>query len=703
MVNASTSVSSLLPLSLAVPSAIAVGVGSYLLYTQHSAAPLRAPTTYATPDASTATAEDGPIYRCKDTFPTLESATQIEMLQKAVSRHPNRDFLGHRPIDAASGEAGPFVWQTYAECYARIQHIASGLLHDNMVDPTTDGHKLVSIYMKNRPEWSLGQYAAFYAGAAIVPLYDTLGATSTAFILNQTEAPTVLLTTSEWPSLVSKAGDTTHLRHIVLCDVPVVPLAIAAECERHGWRATTLLEVEANGRNHGVSAPHPLTASDLCIIMYTSGTTGDPKGAMMTHGNLLSLTFGLDERINHGAVDTMLQGHPTLLSYLPLAHVAEQQLHIFLLRYAGSIGFYQGSAASILDDLRTLRPTLFLSVPRLLNRIYDSVMAAGNSAGGLKTTLFQTALASKRANLRRGYSTHLVYDKLVFNKIKATLGLDRCELMLTGAAPISAHVLTFFRVLLGVTCHEIYGQTEVSGASNITDHRELDAGFVGPPLHSCNVKLVSVPDMGYLVTDTVHGSLAVAGRGEICMRGPSVFQGYFKNPALTKEAIDADGWLHSGDIGVWTLDGRLKILSQGEYVAPEKVENVLKNCAFVNQSFVYGDSLHAVLVAIVVIDEPQVAALASTLGLESAVACTHPSIVEHVTADIARVSKEHGLLGFETVRAVHLTTDVFTVENKLLTPTFKVRRNDVKLAYKATIEALYAATDAVAGENIQLA
>ncbi|OQR97539.1 Long-chain-fatty-acid--CoA ligase [Achlya hypogyna] len=713
--NTTTLLTSLVPTptSIAVQGALAIGV-SGLLYSKLASSPIVPPTAYAKPDLSTARPDHGPIYRCGDSFPVLQCGTQLELLQATVTKYPSNRFLGRRPIDSATGEVGPFVWQTYAEVYERVQSIASGLLLERLTKATADGLKLVGIYMKNRPEWSLAQYSAFYCGAAIVPLYDTLGTAATTYILNQTQTPTVVCTTAEWPGLLQKASATTFLRHIVLADVDTVPAVIAESAEAHGWRVTTLLAVEIAGRA-ALSPPQSLASSDLCIIMYTSGTTGDPKGAMITHGSLLTLLYALDERINHGAVDVMLKQHPTLLSYLPLAHVAEQQLHIFVVRHAGAIGFYQGSALTILDDLKALRPTMFLSVPRLLNRIYDKVMASAAAAGGLKSALFTYAYETKRANLARGYGTHAVYDRLVFAKVKAQLGLDKCALMLSGAAPLAPHVLTFFRIVLGCTCFEIYGQTEIAGASNITDHREMDAGTVGPPLQSCEVKLVSVPDMGYNVTDTVHSDGSViAGRGEVCLRGPAVFSGYFKNAEKTAEAIDTDGWLHSGDIGVWTVDGRLKIvdrkknifkLSQGEYVAPEKVENVVKESSFVNLVFVHGDSLHATLVAVVVPEEAVVLALAEEFGLTGnfATMCQEPRVVAAVLTDMVRVSKAHGLLGFETVRAVHLSPVAFSVENDLLTPTFKIKRNEVKKAYHAEIEALYAKTDSVAGANVMQA
>ncbi|KDO18036.1 hypothetical protein SPRG_16549 [Saprolegnia parasitica CBS 223.65] len=271
-------------------------------------------------------------------------------------------------------------------------------------------------------------------------------------------------------------------------------------------------------------------------------------------------------------------------------------------------------------------------------------------------------------------------------------------------------------VLLGVPIFEGSGQSEYCGASNVTDIADFTGGTVGAPLSSAEIKLVSVPDMGYNVTDTVHGlddqQIPVNGRDEICYRGPSVFQGYFKNPQMTNEVLDADGWLHSGDIGVWTLDGRLKIvdrkknifkLSQGEYVAPEKIENVIKGSVYINQSFVYGDSLHAVLIAIIVPEEAEITRLAASLDVTGTFAelCAHAAINEAVLRDIVAVGKKGKLHGFELIKALLLHPEPFTIENNLATPTFKVKRNEVKKVFSAEIQALYAKTgDVVAGKNV---
>ncbi|OQR88982.1 Long-chain-fatty-acid--CoA ligase, partial [Achlya hypogyna] len=464
------------------------------------------PASFSAIDPAATVAGHGPVYRSTDaTAEAPKLMTLVDSLERSVASFPDHPFLGHRPLDAA-GDAGPYEWQTYRQCHTRIQHIAAGLLAEQLLAPTVDDQRFLGIYMKNRPEWVLAQYSAFYAGAAIVPIYDTLGAAATTFVLNQTLVATVVCTTAEIDSLFAKASASPSLRHIILCDVATVDATLQATASELNLRVSTLADIEAAGVRKATLAPAALSVDDMCVLMYTSGTTGNPKGAMISHGNMDAVRHGIIQRLSSNApVAAMLHNRSSVLSFLPLAHVAEQSLHAAMIFLGGAIGFYQGNALKLVDDVQALRPTLFLAVPRLLNKIYDKITEGAAAAGGIKAWLFQTALDAKLSNLKRGVATHSVYDALIFSKLKAKLGFDRCQLLVTGAAPLPAHVLTFYRALLGCACFELYGQTEATGATTMTDPLERDAGTVGPPLVSCDIKLVSVPDMGYNVTDTTHG------------------------------------------------------------------------------------------------------------------------------------------------------------------------------------------------------
>jgi long-chain acyl-CoA synthetase len=319
-------------------------------------------------------------------------------------------------------------------------------------------------------------------------------------------------------------------------------------------------------------------------------------------------------------------------------------------------------------------------------------------------------VTAKTAGLKNGgHLTHAVYDRLIFNKMKTALGMDQLRFMVSGSAPLSGNVMFFFRCLLGIPIVEGYGQTEGAASATISHPDDMKTvGHVGGPTASVEIVLVDVPEMGYLHADTEHRGQECRGRGEICIRGPNVFPGYYRDEEKTREAIDDEGWLHSGDIGLWRLDGTLQIidrkknifkLSQGEYVAPEKIENILLHSPLIAQCFVYGDSLQSCLVAIIVPDEEPLRACLSLTADKKALLLSKAPIEEicasHISnsvilKDIARVSKENGLHGFECVKSIHLEKTPFSVEANLMTPTFKLKRQQAQQRYEKEIAKLYA-------------
>mmetsp|Transcript_7353 Transcript_7353/g.15183 ORF Transcript_7353/g.15183 Transcript_7353/m.15183 type:complete len:340 (-) Transcript_7353:207-1226(-) len=331
-------------------------------------------------------------------------------------------------------------------------------------------------------------------------------------------------------------------------------------------------------------------------------------------------------------------------------------------------------------------------------------MAGMAAKGGLTEKLFTMGLQAKTLGLSDGRLTHPFWDRILFHKIKKALGLDCVRLMVSGSAPLSPKVMTFFRCLLGVPVLEGYGQTEGSAAATISSPDDITSvGHVGGPTGCVEVVLFDVPEMGYLSTDTSHNGEPCRGRGEICIRGPNVFKGYYKDEEKTKEAIDEEGWLHSGDVGLWTVDGNLKIidrkknifkLAQGEYVAAEKIENCLNQSLLIGQSFVYGDSFQTYLVAIIVPDEEPVRNWAKGKIPNAETApfselCKNDELKQEIMSEIKRLSKLNGLHGFETVKAVYLEPEIFTAESGLVTPTFKLKRPQLKKHYEKMIEDMY--------------
>ena len=317
-------------------------------------------------------------------------------------------------------------------------------------------------------------------------------------------------------------------------------------------------------------------ASNSSHIVTNTGTTGLPKGAVLTHKNLLSFAAAANELMKRGEVYQFTK-EDSYLSYLPLAHVFERVVVVTLIYAGGQVGFYQGDTLKLLDDVAELKPTIFASVPRLYNRIYDKVMAGVANASFVASFLFKTAYASKKSNLATGSVTHPIWDRLVFAKVRAKLG-GRVKMMMSGAAPISPDVMDFLRICFSATVQEGYGQTETAAGMTLTVAQDVTSGHVGVPFPNCEVKLIDLPEMGYTSADKPFP------RGEICSRGNNIFREYYKQADKTAETIDKDGWCHSGDVGQWDAQGRLQIidrvknmfkLAQGEYVAAERIETIV--------------------------------------------------------------------------------------------------------------------------------
>ncbi|KAL4157966.1 hypothetical protein PRNP1_003747 [Phytophthora ramorum] len=616
--------------------------------------------------------------------------------------------LGVQPI--VDDVAQPFEWLTYEQVATRVTNSAAGMMHLDLLPVIggEGGNRMLAIYMKNSIDWVVAEYAAYSFSAVVVALYDTLGPDSTQFILNQTEIPTIVCTAAELPKLVQARSKCPYLKNVVISGGCTGDAQFEAECDARaaGLNVLHLEVIETEGQKHPI-APELPTGEDMASIMYTSGTTGDPKGAMLTHGGILCVCTAIKDFCFTGG--HAFTSESVYLSYLPLAHIMERTSLVNSFSGGSRVGFSQGNPLKLVDDIKALRPTVFVTVPRLLNRIYDSITAKMLNGKKSVAFLFTMGVRAKLRRLRRhGTSRHAFWDRLLFHKIRAGLGLDRCKFIISGSAPLSPDVLDFCRIALLATLVEGYGQTETCGGVTATPFKDLATGFVGAPINAAEIRLESVPDMGYLVTDRTHGEGSAAvpcmGRGEICVRGPTVFKGYFKQPDKTTEVVDAEGWLHTGDVGMWSTLGQLRIidrkknifkLSQGEYVAPEKIENVLVTCPSVAQIFVAGDSFHSHVVGIIVPDEPAIRLVAKANGLLNATfreLCDHDLIRGIVKKEIEEASKRAKLAGFERVREIYLHHDLFTVDNELLTPTFKLRRGDAQKLFKSELDRMYVLT-----------
>jgi len=305
----------------------------------------------------------------------------------------------------------------------------------------------------------------------------------------------------------------------------------------------------SSGIGSSTKLPNP-TQNSIYTVCYTSGTTGDPKGVMLSHMNLLCLGTGLHW------IGVSITEKDSYLSYLPLAHIMEWTIVQVLIMHGSRIGFYGGDVMKLKEDLQALKPTIFVSVPWLFNWFYDGMLAKINELKGMKASIAKKGLKAKLKWLEKtGDPTFPFYDKLVFNKFKQALG-GKVRFMLTGSAPISKDVINFLKVAVGVPIFEGYGQTETCAGSTLTFSEDGEAGHVGGVLPFSELKLVDVPEMDYYSTDKP------SPRGEICFWGFNCFQGYFWLPEKTAETIDEDGWVHTGDVGIILPNGALKIVDR---------------------------------------------------------------------------------------------------------------------------------------------
>lgn len=596
---------------------------------------------------------------------------------------------GHAPcLGVRGGPDNKYQWLSFQEVHERAANLGSGLVN---LGCKPSQSTCIGIYGPNCIEWDLADFACQMHSMISVPIYDTHGAEGCVYIINHADIETMVCNGNKLRFLFDNAEKCSNMKNIIKIDAPVKPEE-KEEAEKLGLNIVYILEVEQMGAN-SPQEKKPGKPDDILTICYTSGTTGTPKGVMITHGNMIASIAGLQMQYDEAGL--VITPEDCLISYLPLAHSYERLAEHMCFVNGVRVGFFRGDIKLLLEDIQELKPTIFPSVPRLLGRIYDKVMAQV-SQSKIKSLLFRKALASKEDYLKRGIVTgDTIWDKIVFKKIKVLLG-GKVRLITTGAAPLSAKVMTFLRCVFG-SCHvlEGYGQTESSGAATIGKITDTTPGHVGPPLPSCLIKLVDVPE---------KECMAAKGRGEVCIKGPIVFKGYWKAPEKTAETIDKDGWLHTGDIGEWLPTGVLMIvdrvkhifkLAQGEYVAPEKIENIYMRSPLVAQAFVHGDSLKSYVVAIIVPDQETLEPWARSKKIPGNFAdlCENEEVKKAIFDDIILKGKEARLNSFEQVKAIHIHNELFSIENGFLTPTFKTKRPVVQKAFEGKFQELNAEVD----------
>lgn len=624
--------------------------------------------------------------------------TVYDLFARGLELSPNKECLGRRPYNIELGQRDDVVWQTYTQVSDRINNFGSGLKY--IINTLTSNVKKIGIWSANRPEWTITDLACATQGLYNVALYETLGPETVEYVINHAELEIIVCSSNYLAQLLIMKDRLPTLSVIILMDTVVMdPLEklpdgvpkgeiIQSWAKEKGITAFDFEQVESMGiqfpKEHQYSSP-----DDLACIMYTSGTTGMPKGVMLTHTNFVS---AVTATVTLFETDVNEVG----ISYLPLAHCFGRIYDLTLLASGGKLGYLSGGVENLLNDCQAIHPTMFVAVPRLLNRIYSKLAQASIFAKGVTGSLSRMAVASKLRHLANGDGCyHVIWDRLFFNKMKRVLG-GNVRIIGSGAAPLSPDILQFLRVTLCCDIREGYGATETTAASCLQRIGDNNAGSVGGP-YTCNeIKLVDAPEMNYFTNS--HPP-----KGEICMRGPNIFKGYYKDQAKTDEVLDSDGWYYSGDIGTIDDEGSLAVidrkknifkLAQGEYIAPEKIENVYIKNPLVAQIFIYGDSLQSALVTIVVPDPTELKNIAKDIVPENELEDfenlhKNEKVKNAVLKQMMNDGKAAGFYGYEVPKAIYLESNPFTVEKGLLTPTLKVKRHQAKQFYAHQIAAMY--------------
>eukprot|EP00256_Glycine_max_P041921 XP_006592120.1 long chain acyl-CoA synthetase 2 isoform X2 [Glycine max] len=515
------------------------------------------------------------------------------------------------------------------------------------------------------------------------------GPNAVEFIINHAEVSIAFVQDNKFPSVLSCLDRCSSLKTVV--SFGNVSTTQKKEAEELGASCFSWEEFLQLG-NMDLDLPLK-NKTNICTIMYTSGTTGEPKGVIIKNEAFMTQVLSIDQILN--LTDRVGTEDDVYFSFLPLAHVYDQIMETYCIYKGSSIGFWQGDVRFLMEDIQALKPTLFCAVPRVYDRVYAGISSKISSGGALQSTLFQYAYNYKLGYLEKGLPQDKaapLFDKLVFDKIKQALG-GRVRLLLSGAAPLPRHVEEFLRVTFGATMSQGYGLTESCGGcftaiSNVFSMM----GTIGVPMTTIESRLESVPEMGY-------DALSSEARGEICLRGNTLFSGYHKHQDLTEEVM-VDGWFHTGDIGEWQPNGAMKIidrkknifkLSQGEYVAVENIENKYLQCPLITSIWVYGNSFESFLVAVVVPERKALEDWAvkhnSTDDFKSL--CENPKARKYILDELNNTGQKHQLRGFELLKAVHLEPIPFDMERDLITPTFKLKRPQLLKQYKECIDQLY--------------
>ncbi|CAH8615663.1 unnamed protein product [Schistosoma mattheei] len=605
--------------------------------------------------------------------------TMKNLFEKGLETSRFQPCLGRR-----SSPNEKYTWLTYIEVDDKIQAFGSALVKVASHIPWSDN--CVGIFGRNSPEWFIAQHACAAYGFPIVPIYATLGDEAMQHILKLTELRVVVCDSGEEICRVLEQSLSFINLVVVVNDGPKV--AEAKVRFSSNVKIYLFDEFLAIGIKYHIPKTDP-KPDDLYMICFTSGSTGLPKGVMIEQQQIVDAVFGIIENTEEKCCNKL----STHLSYLPFAHIMEQVNSSVVILEGAKIGFLTSTVDGLLADCESLKPTVLTAVPRVLSRIYTKYYEAIEGST-LKTRLVNHVIKQKLGEQKRGKFNHQsILDTLCFKKLHQSLGGRICGII-TGGAPLMPEITQFMRAVFNGLVVEGFGCTETMGVVTVSLVGEFRVGALGAVAYGVEVKLADVLDLGLIVKRD--------NRGEICVKGKRCTKGYYKDPQSTALLIDSDGWLHTGDIGEWTPEGSLMLvdrvksifkLAQGEYVAPEKLEALYQSCSLINQIFIDANPKSIYPVAIIVPNFNELReSLSKTdhelVNLSDHDLCQHESVHRKYLNVLDQIANERFLKGFEKLKKIHLTDETFTIENGLLTPTFKISRYRARKLYSEIINRL---------------
>ncbi|XP_015123836.1 long-chain-fatty-acid--CoA ligase 4 isoform X1 [Diachasma alloeum] len=644
--------------------------------------------------------DPGPIHvkLQRQSVDTLE-----KVLRYAAETHGGKKCLGTRQILAEENEVQPngrvfkkykmgeYKWKSYTEVERLAASFGRGLRELGMTK-----RKNIVIFAETRAEWMIAAHACFKQDLSVVTIYATLGDEAIAHGINETEVDTVITShelLSKFKRLLSLAP---AVKNIIYMEDQLVPSETVGFKE--GVSLIPFSDVIKRGNTSALESVPP-KAEDIAIIMYTSGSTGIPKGVLLSHKNMLSTLKAFCSSI------TTLEDD-IFFGFLPLAHVFELLAESVAILAGIPIGY--SSPLTMIDssskimrgckgDAAVLKPTCMTAVPLILDRISKGINEKVKKSGALSQAIFNFAYQYKLKWTKRGYSTPL-FDRFIFGSAKQVLG-GKIRLILSGGAPLTPETHTQVKICLCVTLTQGYGLTETCSSATVMDYYDRSTGRVGAPVIGCDIRLENWEEASYRVTDSPYP------RGEIIIGGENVSQGYYKIPEKTQEDFffkDGKQWFRSGDIGEVHPDGCIKIIDRkkdlvklqlGEYVSLGKVEAELKTCPLVENICVYGDAHKAYTVALVVPNPRLLDEIAINLGITNASLeelCENPVIEKAVLQELIEQSKKSQLQRFEIPGAVKLCAEQWSPDMGLVTAAFKLKRKAVQERYQHEINRMYA-------------